>query len=100
MFVITSGGVDVGAVYLGERDGDTWVELVEVLPDRQGEGIGTAVLRRVVRASGESGRGTRLQVHRVNVRAGRLYEREGFIVVGGTATHHLLRHGGKSSESC
>ncbi|AOP53744.1 hypothetical protein BLSMQ_2036 [Brevibacterium aurantiacum] len=33
-----------------------------------------------------------LQVHKFNAGAKRLYEREGFVEVGETETHHLLRH--------
>ena len=78
-------------MYLGERDGDAWLELIEVDPSRQEEGIGTAALRWVVDDAADHGRGTLLQVHRMNRRAERLYEREGFVRVGETATHHLLR---------
>ncbi|MDQ0576539.1 GNAT family N-acetyltransferase [Agromyces albus] len=91
VFVLESDGSDVGAVYLGMRDGDTWLELIEVAPSRQGEGIGTAALGWVVEESAKTDRGTLLQVHKVNEGAKRLYEREGFAEVGMTETHHLLR---------
>ncbi|WP_353827078.1 GNAT family N-acetyltransferase [Agromyces sp. SYSU T0242] len=92
VFVVEAEGAAVGAVYLGRRDADTWLELIEVTPARQGEGIGAAALRWVVdRAAGDRG-ATLLQVHRVNDGAKRLYEREGFAEVGTTETHHLLRH--------
>lgn len=91
VFVIVADDADVGAIYLGERDGDTWLELIEVDPARQGEGIGAAALHWVASESTSHGRGTRLQVHRINHRAKRLYEREGFASIGETATHHLLR---------
>jgi GNAT superfamily N-acetyltransferase len=93
VFVIVAGGRDVGAVYLGERDGDTWLELVEVDPEHHGEGIGTAALRWVVGESRKRDRGTLLQVHRINDRAKRLYEREGFVSIEETASHHVLRRG-------
>lgn len=92
VFVIEQGGVAVGAAYLGIRGGDTWLELIEVTPSRQGEGIGAAVLSWVVERSELAGRGTLLQVHKLNARARRLYEREGFTVNGATDTHHLFRH--------
>ncbi|NNC13262.1 GNAT family N-acetyltransferase [Planctomonas sp. JC2975] len=91
VFVVVAEGHDVGAVYLGERDGDTWLELIEVEPAHQGEGIGAAALRWVVSGSADRGRGTLLQVHRINDGAKQLYEREGFASVGETPTHHLLR---------
>jgi GNAT superfamily N-acetyltransferase len=92
VFVIESAGVSVGACYLGTREGDTWLELIEMTPSRQGEGLGAEALRWVVRQSEKTGRSTLLQVHRLNSGAKRLYEREGFAVTGETVTHYLLRH--------
>jgi GNAT superfamily N-acetyltransferase len=92
VLVVAAERRDVGAVYFGERDGDTWLELIEVAPEHQGSGVGAAALKWVVGESRKQQRGTLLQVHRVNERARRLYEREGFTVCGETLTHHLLRH--------
>ncbi|MER6126272.1 GNAT family N-acetyltransferase [Streptomyces sp. NPDC001795] len=91
VFIFCDGGRQVGAVYLGERDGDVWLELVEVLPEFQGRGYGTFALRWVVQRASEQGAGTLLQVHRVNRDAHRLYLAEGFSPAGETKTHHLLR---------
>ena len=91
VFVVVADHRDVGAVYLGEREGHTWLELIEVAPEYQGSGVGAAALRWVLSESRKRQRGTLLQVHRLNERARRLYEREGFTACGETATHHLLR---------
>ncbi|MFE3413304.1 GNAT family N-acetyltransferase [Streptomyces mirabilis] len=91
VFIFSDGERRVGAVYLGERDGDVWLELVEILPELQRRGYGTLALRWVVERAGEQGTGTLLQVHRVNEDAHRLYLAEGFSPAGETATHHLLR---------
>jgi GNAT superfamily N-acetyltransferase len=92
--VLERDGQRVGAVYLGLREGDTWLELIEVDPDSQGGGLGTWLLGWVVDRSVAAGRGTLLQVHKVNERARSLYLRTGFIPAGETPTHHLLRHPG------
>lgn len=91
VFVLTVGQLRIGAVYLGSRDGDVWLELVEVLPQFQRRGYGRSALRWVVARATEHGTGTLLQVHRVNDDARRLYTSEGFTDVGSTTTHHLLR---------
>ncbi|MEU1537448.1 GNAT family N-acetyltransferase [Actinacidiphila glaucinigra] len=91
VFIFSNGDRRVGAVYLGERDGDVWLELVEILPELQRRGYGTLALRWVVERAGKQGVGTLLQVHRVNEDAHRLYLAEGFSPAGETATHHLLR---------
>lgn len=90
-FVIERAGSPVGAYYLGAVEDDVWLELIEVLPDHQGDGIGGAGLARIRASADQQGRGVRLQVHKLNEAARRLYEREGFISVGATATHHLMR---------
>lgn len=91
VFILTVGDALVGAVYLGSRDDDVWLELVEVLPEFQRQGYGRSALRWVVARAAEQGSGTLLQVHRVNEDARRLYLSEGFTDAGGTSTHHLLR---------
>lgn len=91
VFILSVGSSPVGAVYLGSRDGDVWLELVEVLPPFQRQGYGRSALRWVVACAAEQGTGTLLQVHRVNEGARRLYISEGFADVGSTTTHHLLR---------
>ena len=92
VFVIVVDQQAVGAIYLGERDGDTWLELLEVTPEHQDRGIGAAALAWVIDQSAGQQRGTRLQVHRINQRARQLYQREGFIDQEMTQTHHLMRH--------
>jgi ribosomal protein S18 acetylase RimI-like enzyme len=89
--LITAEEQRVGAVYLGTRGDDVWLELVEVAPAFQRRGIGASALRWVVARAAEDGKGTLLQVHRVNEDARRLYRSEGFVDVGETETHFLLR---------
>jgi len=92
VFVLEREGQRVGAAYLGLRDVDTWLELVEIDPTAQGLGLGTHLLRWVIARSETAGRGTLLKVHRVNARARSLYMRTGFLPAGQDETHHLLRH--------
>lgn len=91
VFIVSDGDQQVGAVYLGERDGDLWLELVEVRPEFQRRGYGTFALRWTAARARERGVGTLLQVHRLNEDARRLYLSEGFSPTGETETHHLMR---------
>ncbi|MFF2431616.1 GNAT family N-acetyltransferase [Streptomyces mirabilis] len=91
VFICSDGDRQVGAVYLGGRDGDVWLELVEILPGYQRQGYGTLAVRWVVERASGQGAGTLLQVHRMNQDAHRLYLSEGFSSAGETATHHLMR---------
>ncbi|GAA4356060.1 GNAT family N-acetyltransferase [Angustibacter luteus] len=92
VFLFEHEGVPVASVYLGDRDGDVWIELVEVDPRHQGRGIGTAVLSWTVERAHTQGKGVLMQVHRVNADARRLYLREGFEQVDQNDTHDFLRH--------
>jgi len=92
VYILERDQQPVGAVYLVDRDQDVWLELVEVLPSYQGQGLGTGALRWVLGRAAVEGRTTRLQVHRVNDDARRLYLAEGFVAEGETSTHRLLRH--------
>ncbi|WP_165372738.1 GNAT family N-acetyltransferase [Pengzhenrongella frigida] len=91
VFVLTHDSEPVGAVYLGERDGDLWLELLEISPAHQGRGFGTFALDWIDQAACEQGRGIRLQVHLLNEAAHRLYLKQGFTATGETPTHHHLR---------
>ena len=91
VFVLSDSDRNVGAVYLGDRNGQLWLELLEVLPELQRRGYGRIALRWAVTRASEHGVGTLLQVHRLNEDARRLYLSEGFSAAGETATHHLLR---------
>ena len=64
-----------------ERDDDVYVTRIEVRPDRQGQGIGTTVLRRLLEQGHEAGKAVSLHVFERNP-AGELYRRLGFTVTG------------------
>jgi ribosomal protein S18 acetylase RimI-like enzyme len=68
------------------------VGMVEVLPEWQGRGIGTSVVRSVLARGQQGAKPVVLRVLRVNQRARRLYEREGFEVVSETETHFRMVH--------
>lgn len=87
--VVLLDGEPVGALGVEARPGAVRLDLVEVLPEHQGRGIGTAVVQRVVREAG--GRPVELRVLRTNPRARVLYERLGFVETGATETHVEMR---------
>jgi ribosomal protein S18 acetylase RimI-like enzyme len=74
------------------------LELVRlwILPEAQGRGVGTLLVRRLKKEAGEAGVRVRLKVMKVNP-AHRLYRRLGFEVTGETNTHLLMEaHGAKT----
>ena len=91
--VVSVGGRDVGAHVAGRpRPGEIYVAELQIAPEMQGRGLGSAVLSGVVAAAAARGACVTLQVLDLNVRARRLYERLGFYATGDTARHVTDRH--------
>lgn len=70
-----AGGV-VGLVATSPGDGVTWIDQMAVQPALVGQGVGAALLDRVLRASPWP---IRLYTFQANARARRFYERHGFV---------------------
>ena len=80
-------GRAVGLLRVSERESATFIDQIEIVPEYQGRGIGTALINNVL----ARGRPVELDVLKVNVDARRLYERLGFRVTGETETHYNMR---------
>jgi GNAT superfamily N-acetyltransferase len=88
--VIVAEGQDVGVVCKVEGEEEVLLRVVEVLPEYQGRGIGTSIIRCILREAHRKGMPVALQVLKVNP-ARRLYERLGFVTTGETETHYQMR---------
>jgi ribosomal protein S18 acetylase RimI-like enzyme len=88
--IVERDGAAVGAIALSETPGA--IELVElqVLPEFQGQGWGTALLSELIQLSQATQRPLHSRVLREN-RARHLYERNGFVITSETATHVLMQ---------
>lgn len=88
--VVEVGEAAVGTVAL-KRDPDC-VHLVElqILPEHQRRGLGSALLAAVCERARSDELPLRLRVLHENHRARRLYERHGFVVTGTIPTHYLM----------
>jgi GNAT superfamily N-acetyltransferase len=89
--VIQVAGNDVGVLIVEERHDEVFLGLLELLPAWQGKGLGTDILRWLLRQAADSGRPLRLHVLRANPRAAALYEREGLRVVGSNEVKLVMR---------
>jgi len=69
---------------------DFFLGLIEILPELQGRGLGSAVVRDLQEEARTKRVPIRLQVIKGNAAAVRLYERLDFKPSGETTTHHLL----------
>ena len=90
MQVIVAGGGDAGLLHV-ERDADgIFLANIQIHPDFQNRGLGTAVIRTLLDEARTRGEPVRLQVLKVNHAACRLYQRLGFAITGETAHHVRL----------
>jgi ribosomal protein S18 acetylase RimI-like enzyme len=85
--VIQVGEHDVGMVEIWDEPSRLVLASIRVLPEWQCRGLGKAIIRSVLARGSSTGQPVVLSVLKVNVRARRLYEREGFLVVGETPTN-------------
>ena len=85
----------------GQPGGGLWLELtpeklhiveLQLLPEMQGKGIGTAVVQRVIEQGANQSVPVTLSVVRANPLAKRLYERLGFEVCGHEPPFIHMRH--------
>ena len=85
--VVLVDGHAIGYLGVSERESATFIDQIEIVPEYQGRGIGTALINNVL----ARGRPVELDVLKVNVDARRLYERLGFRASGETETHYHMR---------
>ena len=95
--VVLQDGLEVGRLYV-DRTGDEIVLLdIALLPERQGRGLGGALLRNLLAEAAGSDRPVLLHVERANP-ARRLYERLGFVEVEQGSVYDSLRWSAGSGE--
>lgn len=91
MVILVHGDI-AGAVDMEHRDDGWHLNNIEIAPEHQSQGIGTAVVRDLLGRAARDGCDARLECLKVN-RAIGLYERLGFEIEGETETHFLMRAG-------
>jgi GNAT superfamily N-acetyltransferase len=89
--IIQIDAEDAGVLAVTESEQEIWLELIEIDPRRQGAGVGTAVVRSLLRRAADTDRRVALRVLRTNVAARSLYERLGFVAFRETDVRVYLR---------
>ncbi|MDQ0957657.1 ribosomal protein S18 acetylase RimI-like enzyme [Streptomyces sp. B4I13] len=82
---ITADGTEVGMLDVEYRPTEIYLARIELHPDHQGRGIGSQLIRSLLRQARQEGRDLTLDVLVVNQRAQALYRRLGL--------HEVTRHG-------
>ena len=89
--IVQVDGVDVGELLVEVRPGELFLARIALLPDWQGRGIGTAIVRGLIDCARELESALVLQVFTSNPRAASLYESLGFVRTEETDTDVSMR---------
>ena len=88
--IVVVDGRDIGMISIDRGDAEIFLANVQIAPDFQGMGLGSAIIGDLLAEAHRRRVPCRLQVLKVNP-ARRLYERLGFAIEGETDTHFRMR---------
>lgn len=71
---------DIGTLELSYNPDNWYIDLIEVAPEYQNQGIGTTIITDLIRQAHAADQPLTLSVLKANTPAGRLYERLGFMI--------------------
>jgi ribosomal protein S18 acetylase RimI-like enzyme len=97
--VILVRGERAGILAVEQHVAHVQLEKLYLLPGARNRGVGSQVLRSVLKPAIASGRPVRLRVLAVNTPAQRFYVRHGFVVVAVTPERLFMESGGSSAGS-
>jgi ribosomal protein S18 acetylase RimI-like enzyme len=83
--IITADGADIGMLHVEYRPAEIYLSRIEILPSRQGRGIGTRLISALIDEARRKGQDLVLDVLTINQRAQALYQRLGM--------REVARHG-------
>ena len=89
--IIQFCGTDVGFLATSRTRQTLKVDQLYILPEYQGRGIGSACMARILDDANLRQKPVVLQVLKVNTRGTAFYQKLGFIIVGETTTHFLMK---------
>jgi len=88
--IIVLDDQDIGVMSTEKRENEIFLSSIYILPEYQGQGIGTQLLKSLVAEAFGEGLPVTLRVLKVNP-ARRLYERLGFSVIRETETRYFMK---------
>ncbi len=89
--IIQIEGEDAGVLVIENREGEHYLGLIEILPEFQGRGVGTAVIQDFLAAAQTQNLPATLHVLKSNDPARKLYERLGFTLVAEEKHKYLMK---------
>ncbi|MFX1251041.1 MAG: GNAT family N-acetyltransferase [Promethearchaeota archaeon] len=91
MKIITENDTDIGCLLVDEFSNRLDINLIEILPEYQNQGIGTFIINTIIKEGLKENKDIELQVLKVNKRALKLYLSLGFVIKSEDETHfHLI----------
>jgi ribosomal protein S18 acetylase RimI-like enzyme len=90
--IIQKDGKDIGCLSVEEQSDKLFLNIIEIKPNYQNKGIGSLLIRDLIRRGSQEKKFIELQVLKVNQRAFKLYKTLGFTLRGETETHYLMEH--------
>ncbi|MFW9779313.1 MAG: GNAT family N-acetyltransferase [Candidatus Heimdallarchaeota archaeon] len=89
--IIQDDDNDIGCLFIFEDSQRIFLEVIEIAPEYQNQGIGRRLIQDLILRGRGSGKNVELQVLKVNHRAQKLYAALGFQLAGESKTHfHLV----------
>ena len=92
--VIEIDSQPAGGLWLESRPDSLHIVELQLAPEKQGNGVGTAIVEHVIQQAASRGQAVTLSVVPANPRAKSLYDRLGFEVTGVDAPFIHMRHRG------
>ena len=87
--ILTLDGKDIGMLSVEETGNDVFLGVIEIHPEYQRKGIGTALINKIIAEGAQNMKPVRLRVLKVNLAKG-LYQRLGFSTIEETSTHYIM----------
>ena len=90
--IIQASGEDIGGIEVENRSDTLFLSVIEILPRFQGQGIGSKLIKDLIKQGKRERKNIELQVLKVNQKAFRLYTSLGFVVTAETQTHFVMMY--------
>lgn len=90
--IIQQNGEDIGCISIEEHHNKIMLNIIEIVPEYQNKGIGSKLIRDLIKRGSQENKTVELQVFKVNQRAFKLYRTLGFKLVNETETHYQMTY--------
>ena len=90
--IIVQNDQDIGVISIIDKVDKLLLSKIEILPTFQNRGIGTSLIKDILKRANLIKKNVILQVHKLNKRVKILYERLGFVIVDENEIHYFMEY--------